>query len=46
MKVVLMFIAGLSIFAIMAVAALQLMRALYLEIVSLFVEAWHSADTH
>lgn len=45
MKVVLMLFAGLSIGAILAVATIQLFRALYLELTAFFHEAWHSADT-
>ncbi|MDT4331020.1 hypothetical protein ACQE3E_16605 [Methylomonas sp. MED-D] len=45
MKVVLMLFAGFSIGAILAVAAIQLVRALYLELSAFFSEAWHSADT-
>ena len=44
MKILVVLLAGLSIGAIVAVAAVQLVRAVFVEVVDFFSEAWRSAE--
>lgn len=46
MKVTLVIIAGLTIGALMAISAIQLLKVVIEEMVDFASEAWHSAENH